>query len=143
MKRLLPLSMTMLFIIFLAACGNQGTPIEPNENTMIINIKNNSTFDFYGLEVNILEHSPSIVNADGSKIEKGEELRFEFLQEDFELDGEADMDVFILTEGNIEGDEDRIPINNKILLELVSNKEIFFELVGESINEADLKRLNL
>ena len=142
MKKLVLLPITIFLIIFLSACtDNPGTPIEPNENNMIINVKNNADFEFYGLETKILNHSLSMVNADGSKIEKGQELRFEFLKEDFELDGEVEMKVFILADNNIEDDGDRIPINKKNTLELVNNKEIFFEITGDSIKEADLKRV--
>jgi hypothetical protein len=142
MKRFLSLSITILLITFLSACSdNSGTPIEPNENNMIINIKNNSNFDFYGLEAKILDHLQGYVNADDSKIEKGQKLRFEFLKEDFELDGEAELEVLIFADNKIEDDGDRIPINKKITLELVNNKEIFFEITGDSIKEADLKRV--
>jgi hypothetical protein len=142
MKKLVLLPITIFLIIFLSACtDNPGTPIEPNENNMIINVKNNADFEFYGLETKILNHSSSMVNADGSKIEKGQELRFELLKEDFELDGEVEMKVFILADNNIEDDGDRIPINKKNTLELVNNKEIFFEITGNSIKEADLKRV--
>lgn len=142
MKKLVLLPSTIFLIIFLSACtGYSGTPIEPNENNMIINIKNNADFELYGLEAKILNHSPSIVNADGSKIEKGQELRFEILEEDFDLNGQIEMEAIILNDKDIEDNGDRIPVNKKITLELVNNKEIFFELTGESINKAVLKRV--
>ncbi|QUG41941.1 hypothetical protein KD050_01170 [Psychrobacillus sp. INOP01] len=55
-----------------------------------------NTFDIYEVEVSILVDSPTSVNAYGSKIKKGESLMFEFLEEDFKLDGEATMEVSIL-----------------------------------------------
>ncbi|RKL65396.1 hypothetical protein CR203_20830 [Salipaludibacillus neizhouensis] len=142
MKRLWSLFMIILLLTFLSACSDSpDTPIEPNENNMMINIKNNANFDFYGLETKILNHSQGMTNADGSIIENGEELRFEFLKEDFELDGEVEMETFILADGNVEDDVDRIQLNKKVTLELVNNKELFFEITGDSINEADLKRI--
>jgi hypothetical protein len=142
MKRFLLLPIAVLLIILLSACTeNAGAPIEPNENNMIINIKNNANFDFYGLEAKILNHSLNVVNADGSKIEKGEELRYELLKEDFELDGEIETEIFILTNNNIEDNGDRIPISKKVTLDLVSNKEIYFEITGDSIKEADIQRI--
>lgn len=138
MKKLI--SMTIFLMIFLTACTeNYGTPIEPNENNMIITIKNNTDFEFYGLEVAILNQSQGTVNADGSAIEKGDDLRFEFLEEDFELEGKAEMEIFILTDTNTEDNGDRIPLNNKVKLDLDSNKEIFFELTGKSLNKAALR----
>jgi hypothetical protein len=138
MKKLLVLLLTSFLLIFLSACtGYSSTPIEPNENNMIITIKNNADFDFYGLEAKILNHSPSIVNADGSKVEKGQSLRFELLQEDVALDGkEIEVEVGILNDK-----QDIVQINKKVTLALVNNKEVFFELTGESINNAVVKRV--
>lgn len=143
MKKLLLVPITIFLSIFLSACTElSGTPVEPNENNMIITIKNNANFDFYGLETAILNHSPSMINADGTKISKGEELRFEFLQDDFELDGEADMEVRIITDIHKGDSSDRIPINKKMPLQLVNNQELFFELTGDSIQKAELRRVN-
>jgi hypothetical protein len=137
MKNLFLLLSTIFLLTLLLACTvNTGTPIEPSENNMIINIKNNADFEFYGLDTKLIDHSLGTVNADSSKIEKGESLRFEFLKEDFPLDGEVEMEVVILNDNN-----ERIPIENKNIFELASNKEIFFELTGDSIREADIKRV--
>lgn len=138
MKRILSLLVTVLFVIILSACARtSGIPVEPyNENT-IINVKNNANFDIYGVEVKILGHSPTAVNADGSKIKKGESLVFEFLNEDSKLDGEATMEVSILNDKN---DVISIDKNNKI--EMDNNIELFFEIIGDSIKEASLKRVN-
>lgn len=133
------LLITMSLILLLSACTDcSGIPIKPNENNMIINIKNNSNFEFYGLGVRILDHSPTSVNADGSKIEKGESFMFELLEDDLHLDGNVEMEVAILSEKNSE----EILLNNKISLELNPNKELFFELTGDSIEQAELKRDN-
>lgn len=143
MKRILPLSMTVLLIIILSACTETSEDsIEPNNENMIINIKNNANFDIYGVEVNILEYSPTSVNADGSKIKKRDSLRFEFLAEDIKLDGETTMEVSILINNNTKNNDNLIPINKKITLELDNNKELFFEITGDSINDADIKRIN-
>ncbi|MCS0542919.1 hypothetical protein NXY55_23365 [Aeromonas veronii] len=140
MKKLV---LIMLFLlIFLSACtGNSGTPIVPNENNMIIKVKNNADFEVYGLELDIRNHTQGSINADGSKLEKGDELLFEFLEDDFHLEGEGEMTVFMFTDNHIEDNGDRIQLNQKITFDLSSNKEIVFELTGESISEAKLKRL--
>ncbi|TQR16233.1 hypothetical protein [Psychrobacillus vulpis] len=143
MKRILSLSVTVLLLIILSACkGTSGDSIKPNNENMIINIENNANFDIYGVKVNILGHSPTSVNADGSEIKKGQSLMFEFLEEDFKLDGEATMVVSILNNNNIENNDDVIPIDKKIKLELGNNKELFFEITGNSISKADLKKVN-
>jgi hypothetical protein len=134
------LLLTTVFLIgiLLSACKNAtGSPIEPNQNNMMITIKNKADFEFHGIELALLNHTQGSVNADGSIIERDESLTFEFLKEDFELDGEFDMEVFILTDKG-----ERVPLNKKALLELRPNQKSFFELTGESVKEADLKRVN-
>lgn len=143
MKRVVSLLMTILVVVILSACaGTSGVPIEPNKENMIIHIKNNANFDFYGVEVSILGQSPTSVNADGSKINKGESHSFEFSERDFTLDGEATMEVSILKKNNIESQEDVIAIDKKIDLELGNHQELFFEITGDSMDEADLIRGN-
>ncbi|MEK5440953.1 hypothetical protein [Fredinandcohnia sp. FSL W7-1320] len=140
MKMQVPILFFLL--ILLSACTeNSGTPIVPNENNMIIKVKNNADFEMYGLELDLRNHTQGAVYADGSKIKKGDELLFEFLEEDFTLKGEGEMTVFILTDNHIEDNGDRIPLNKKVIFDLKSNKEIIFELTGESISDAELKRL--
>lgn len=143
MRRILFLSITVLLLLILPACvGTSDVAIEPNNENMIINIKNNANFDINGVKVNILEHSPTGVNADGSKIKKGDSLMFEFLAEDFKVYGETTMEVSVLVNNNTKNKNDVIPINKKITLELKNNKELFFEITGDSVKDADLKRIN-
>ena len=79
-----------------------------------------------------------VANADGSKIDIGDILRFDLLDEDFPLEGETEMEIYVIN-NNINGNS--IPINKKITFELVNDQEILFELTGESIKEAHLKRV--
>jgi hypothetical protein len=137
LNRVILLLNTVFLIGILSACTNvTGSAIEPNENNMIITIKNKADFTLHGIELALLNHTQGSVNADGSIIERDENLTFEFLKEDFELDGEFDMEVFILTDNG-----ERVPLNKKALLEVRPNQESFFELTGESVKEADLKRV--
>jgi hypothetical protein len=136
------LPITILLIILLSACThNSSSPIAPKENSMVINIKNSANFDFYGLQIHLLNHSPTIVNADGSKIEKGELLSFELLEEDIALNGKVEIKVEILDSNSKEKSKYSVPINKKVTLELDNKKEVFFEITGDSIKQADLKRV--
>lgn len=75
-------------------------------------------------------------NADGSKIQKGDTFRKEYInQEDFDLEGEATFEFVLIGK-----EENRIPLK-EITLELMTNKEYLFEITGDSIKEADLKRV--
>jgi hypothetical protein len=142
MKKKMLLTITILLIILLSACTHYpSSPITPNENSMVINIKNNANFDFYGLQVNLLKISPTGAYADGSKIEKGDLLSFEILEEEITLNGNVEMKVEILDSNSKEKNKDNVPIHQKVALELDNNKAVFFEITGDSINEADLKRV--
>ena len=142
MKKLLTLPVTIFLLILLSSCSNyQGEPIEPNENNMIINIKNNANFDFHSIEIDANPKNGGGStgggsNADGSKIKKGESLRFEYIaQEDFNLEGEATFDIVLLGKN-----KDKIPLK-EITLELTTNKEYYFEITGDSKKDAVIKRV--
>ena len=138
MKKILLLPMTFLLFTLLSVSS---TVYPVNKDSMIINIKNNANFDFYAIEAKIAKYSAGLEYADGSEIEKGEVLGFDISKTDMALDGEVEMQVFILRDNNFENNGVRMPIGSKIPIELESNKEIFFEITGDSIEEADLKEL--
>src|SRR5699024_410403 len=134
MKKSLRLSISFLIVMFLTACTDNS--MEPNGNNMILSITNNADFDFYSIEISIDKIKGGISNADGSKIKKGDTLRKEYIdQEVFDLEGEATVEFVLIGKG-----ENRIPLK-KITLELMTNKEYLFEVTGDSIMEADLKRV--
>ncbi|WP_226035239.1 hypothetical protein [Aquibacillus saliphilus] len=139
MKRLLSFSILILLITILAACTDKsGTPIETNENKMILTINNNANFDFYSMEVVTSGSTSGMVNADGSKLEKGNSLRFEYIDEvDVELEGEASFEFVLVGKKQT----NRVPLET-FTIELAPNMEYFFEITGDSIEEADLKRVN-
>lgn len=135
MKRLLFFSISVLIALFLSACSDK--PLEVNENNMILSIKNNANFDLYSIEISTDETTGGISNADGSKIQKGDTLSTEYIdQEDFVLEGKKTFE-FVL----VDKEENKIPLN-KITLELKTNTVYFFEVTGDSIREADLKRMD-
>ncbi|RHW43364.1 hypothetical protein D1B31_01485 [Neobacillus notoginsengisoli] len=139
-KRFLPI--TILLIILISACTHYpSTPIAPKENSMVINIKNNSNFDFYGIQVHILNYLETGINGNNSKIEKGDLLSFELLEKDMALNGEVEMYVEILGSNSRGKSKYNVPNNKKVTLELDNKKEVFFEITGDSIRQADLKRV--
>ncbi|QDP39362.1 hypothetical protein [Radiobacillus deserti] len=137
MKKLLTLPVTIFLLILLSACSNyQGDPIEPSENNMIINIKNNANFDFYSIEISTDKTTGGISRADGSEIQKGETLRKEYIVgEDFDLEGETTFKFVLIGEK-----EQRIPLK-EVTLELTTNKEYYFEITGDSKKDAVIKRV--
>ncbi|WP_210367441.1 hypothetical protein [Bacillus sp. REN3] len=68
MKRLVLLSISFVIVIFLSSCT--GNPVQPNENNMILSIKNYANFDFHTIEISTDNTTSGIRNADGSKIQK-------------------------------------------------------------------------
>lgn len=147
MIKTLKVGVAILLITFLSACTHffsSPSPPGPSKNSMIIDIKNNTNFDVYGLEVFLTNQSPiaasqTSVNGDGSKIKKGESLRFEFFDDDFVLDGNAEMKVEVLVGKPKGSNTNKKPINQKLTFELDKNKEVFFEITGDSIEKAEIK----
>lgn len=133
------ISFTMvLLMILLSACMDRpyspSKPMEPKENTMVINIKNNANFDFHGLQVDLLNHSQTTVYANFEKIQKEDWLSFEFHEDDFVLDGEAQMGVAIQLENG-----DTTPINKKTPIQLEKNKSIFLQITGDEVENARIE----
>lgn len=133
-KRAILLSIFILIFVFLSACSNNtGALIEPNENNIVLTLKNNANFDFYSIEINTDKTIGGISRADGSKIQKGATLRKEYIVgEDFDLEGETTFKLVLIGEN-----EQRIPLK-EVTLELTTNKEYIFEITGDSINKASL-----
>lgn len=95
MKKSLLLSISFLIVMFLSACTDNS--MEPNENNMILSITNNANFDFYSIEISIDKITGGMSNADGSKIQKGDTFRKEYInQEDFDLEGEATFEFVLI-----------------------------------------------
>lgn len=139
MKNLLFLSISFSIVLFLSACtNNTGALIKPNENSMVIHIKNNANYDFYSIEFSTDgEITGGVSYADGSEIRKGDTLSKEYIdEENFTLDGKKTFKFTLINEM-----EQKIPLK-EITLELATNKEYFFEIIGDSINEAGIKRIN-
>ncbi|RWZ52219.1 hypothetical protein EQV77_16105 [Halobacillus fulvus] len=134
MRKWLILSMVVLIMMMLSACSNHS--VEQNKDRMILTIKNNADFDFYAIEIGTAETYGGISNADGSKIKKEDTLSKEYAdQEDFDLEGVAMFNFFLIV-----GEGNRIPLD-KVTLELAPNREYFFEISGDSIDGARLKRV--
>lgn len=141
MKRIFLL--IIFLIIPLAGCVNQGTQIGPKHDNMIIRIQNNSNFDFKGIELHIMNSTQGGLNADGSPIKKGESMWFEYLEDDFPLQGEAQMLVKLITDNGTNSNHQLVPvIQHDTTIEISRNKEIVFEIIGDSIDEAELVKAN-
>lgn len=139
MKKSLLLTISFSIVLFLSACtNNTGALIKPNENSMVIHMKNNANFDFYSIEISTDgEITGGVSYADGSEIRKGDTLSKEYIdQEGFNLEGKKTFKFTLINEM-----EQKIPLK-EITLELATNKEYSFEIIGDSINEAGLKRIN-
>ncbi|WP_409274966.1 hypothetical protein V1499_07150 [Neobacillus sp. SCS-31] len=149
MIKTLKVGVAILFLTFLSACTqyfSSPSPLVPSKNSMVIDIKNNTNFDVYGLEVFLSNHShkavsQTTVNGDGSKIKKGESIRFEFFEDDFALDGNAEMKVEVLVDKPKGNKTEKKDITQKVSFELDNNKGVFFEITGDSIEKAEIKRV--
>src|SRR5690625_752313 len=123
MKKSLLLSISFSIVLFLSACtNNTGALIKPNENSMVIHLKNNANLDFYSIEFSTDgEITGGISYADGSNIRKGDTLSKEYIdQEGFNLEGKKTFKFTLINKM-----EQKIPLK-EITLELATNKEYFF-----------------
>ncbi|MUK89608.1 hypothetical protein GMD78_14665 [Ornithinibacillus sp. L9] len=110
------------------------------QDRVTIEVINDTEIDIYGLELEIyqsevLKVTQGASNADGSTVEKGESIAFEFLETDFHLVGEIDVEVVIVEP--IEMGGERIPID-KFTLNLSNEREYLFEINGESASNLDV-----
>jgi|SRR5690625_3863173 len=125
---------TLILILLLGACSNH--TFKPSENSMILSFKNNANFDFYSLEISNGLYTAGISYADGSKIKKGELLQFEIVdQKDMNLEGEGNFQLTLIHK------EERFPLNS-ISIELQTNTEYTFEIIGQTIENAQIEMMN-
>ncbi|WP_058306171.1 hypothetical protein [Gracilibacillus massiliensis] len=119
------------------------TTEEQVEDDIMVVITNNATFDFLG--VNLVIHQPfqritgpTSVNADSSFIDKGDSLYIELIErEDFDSQEKTSLEAVIIMENN-----DRVTIEPKVPITVEKGREYHFEIVGNSVEEAQFKRLD-
>ena len=130
MKKFIFFTALMFSVLLLGACTEQ--PMEADTHSMVINITNNSEFEFDAFEVNSELGDGGAANADGSKIKKGQTFSFEYTEADFPLVGEGDFEFSIKNEENITSFE-------TLTLELKKNTTYTYEIIGDTMADAELK----
>lgn len=131
MKRWILISFTMVIALFLVACA--GKRITADENSMVIHITNQSNFEFQMVEVSVGLQGGGAMNADNTKIKKGDTLSFIYTDpEDFRLQGRKTFEFVLVDE------ETRVPLET-FTIELAKNKEYDYEITGDTIETAELK----
>ena len=94
MKNKLVLVIACLMVILLAACSSNSNQQTTAPNSVRLHITNNTNATIYGMEISwyqdgALQGTQGGMNADGSKIKKGESMVFELLPD--EVDSTEDM----------------------------------------------------
>ncbi|GAB4073201.1 hypothetical protein GCM10028778_07790 [Barrientosiimonas marina] len=137
-KKAALLSMFVLVVAFLSACtNNSDNSTKPDRNSLVFNIENQANFGFNAIEISTDKSSGGGISyADGSKIKKGDTLRKRYNNLE-DLEGEATF-KFVLLIGD---KKQRVPLK-EITLDLAANKEYSFEITGDLVNQARLKRIN-
>lgn len=121
-------------LLFLLTSCTAPHALQPDDKSMVINIQNNTDFEFQGVEVRLGRAIQGVSYADGSPVQEGDVLQVEFLdEEDINLKGKAIAEVALV---NMEGE--RMPLE-AVTLELSTNSEYSFAVTGTSITEADLE----
>src|SRR5690606_8008829 len=120
MNKIISLPLLIIITIFISACNHANAEPQYDE-TIKINIQNNTGFEVYSLVLHCyqdgaLRHTQGMINADGSKIKRGEFFTFEFLETDFNSQNE------VLLEGVIKLTEDKVvKLKNHVPLKLEKN----------------------
>lgn len=122
----------LLITVFLSAC-NEIEAIEPTEETMVVSVLNNANFDIYMIEINAGNTGGGMGYADGSKIRKGDIFSMVYANKvDIDLKGKERFDFAVISE-----EDERIDLQD-VTLELKPNKQYFFEISGNTAEEAYL-----
>lgn len=133
MKKIL-LPIAFIFAVFLCACNNGAEGNKSDYDEIIVNVKNSTNFDIYYLEISWyqngkLKGTQGTMNADGSKIGRGENFVFQLAESDLEMDEKTVFEFAVKEE---EDSKDIVMINNKIQLQLEKNGEYNLEIKGEN-----------
>ncbi|SER63891.1 hypothetical protein SAMN04487944_107101 [Gracilibacillus ureilyticus] len=106
---------------------------------IMISITNQTNLDFHGISLNVYKgeqkvDNQNMINADNSLIAKGQKVHFDFIEEDFELNGEIAIEAVIVFDN-----ENRVTIEPVIPLTIERGKEYKFKIVGNSIETTRLE----
>lgn len=140
MKKMIILPITLLVVIFLTACNNSVDANTSNKDQIIINVKNNTNFEIYSLELSWyqngnLKGTQGTMNANDSEIGKGESFVFELIESDLNINEKALFEVAVLDDKD---SINKITINNKVPFQLAKNTEYNFEIRGDTKNNLTL-----
>ncbi|MFS0638212.1 hypothetical protein AB1K84_20095 [Mesobacillus foraminis] len=140
MKKLMILALLILLLFVVSACVDSNETKGSDKKDIIIDIKNNADFDIYSIEIGVYKNeeitaTQGSMNADGSKIKKGESLRFDLSKKDFKYGVEANFKVVIEKINNNRTKD------MSFKLDITQQKEYSLEIIGDSITNSDLKEL--
>lgn len=131
MRKSLFVFISIVIMLALSACTNQQTKVKKRE--MVINIENRADFDWYSIEIEVENTRSGMANANGSKIKKGDGLTRKYIdKEDFPLTGKAEFEFTLIGKNG-----KRITLE-AIELNLLRNKEYQFEIIGATLEDAEL-----
>lgn len=130
-KVMMPIA--LVIFLLLSACSGSAEVKTNNQNEIIINVKNNTDFEMYALELmgyqGSIRRGETGMYADESKIGKGENFSFSFYEHDFILTDEVSFEVTIIED---EYGMNKMTTHNKVPLQLASNTEYNLVIKGDS-----------
>ncbi|MGF2616149.1 hypothetical protein FZC84_10655 [Rossellomorea vietnamensis] len=133
----------LVSLLILCSCQNttdSRTGYAETEQGVIIHIKNRLDFEIDNLQLEISQDGKVIssigtAHADGSSFEKEEDLKFELREEELPLEGIAEIKA-IVTDADKNAS---VKINNSVTIELAEGKQYFYDLKGDSAENASLE----
>lgn len=133
MKNPFVFAMICMVAIFLSACSNSSTSPATPSNSVNLHIKNNTNAAIYGMEINWgqgeeAKGTQGGMNADGSKIKKGESMWFELDQADVESGEDLQVELTLVTSPN---SKTKVPLDS-IPITLSGHGDYYYEIVSDS-----------
>ncbi|MCG7346350.1 hypothetical protein MHZ92_19790 [Sporosarcina sp. ACRSL] len=131
MKMKTALAIACMMSLLLAACSNSSTP--QAANSVQLHITNNTNATMYGMEISWhqdgeIKGTQGGVDADGSKMKKGESMVFEFLPEEVDVTKDMLLEVSLITSPN----HSTVQLDSKTPVKLTGYGNYNFELISDS-----------
>lgn len=128
----------VLAVLLLAACSGETEPAQTDAPGTVIKVTNNSARQITSIELKLYQNdmvqaSPTAMNADESLIVRGESVDFEILLQDIDFDEPVIIEAVAMVNGVEESAGKTEP------MQLVQGESYQFELAGDS--ELQLREL--
>ncbi|TSB45569.1 hypothetical protein [Alkalicoccobacillus porphyridii] len=101
MGRLIGFVMTLLIVIYMSGCSHSYEEETMNDENVTLTIQNNTNVEMNGIEIIGYQNGDRTFTqgsayADGSEIEQGESMEFQFEESEFDLNDNSSFEILLL-----------------------------------------------